>query len=260
MTAHFLHVTELAGEDASQEQVFRVANRYYWAGDYCAGKDVIEIACGSGPGLGYLAGTARSLKAGDISPEILEIARQHYGERIPLDVVDGQKMPYADNSADSILIFEALYYIADLTQFMREVKRVLRPGGSFLVSTANKDLVDFQPSPHSHRYLGVAELTEICRQHGFQPEFYGSTSTRTVNLRQRVLRPVKRLVVRLNLMPKSMAGKRLLKRFVFGDLVKMPAEVDAGSAERETPRPLPAGVPDREFKVVYCAARLIDGD
>ena len=52
-------------------------NRYYWAGEYCRDKDVVEAACGSGQGLGYLAGIARSLEAGDYSDEILSIARRH---------------------------------------------------------------------------------------------------------------------------------------------------------------------------------------
>ncbi len=52
----YVSVTEIAGDDVTQEQIDRLCNRYYWAGQYCAGKDVVETACGSGQGLGYLAG------------------------------------------------------------------------------------------------------------------------------------------------------------------------------------------------------------
>jgi ubiquinone/menaquinone biosynthesis C-methylase UbiE len=86
-TAQFTHVTELSGDEITREQLARLAARYYWAGAYCKGKDVAEVACGTGPGLGYLAAIAKSLRAGDISPEILAIARRHYGNRIALDVV-----------------------------------------------------------------------------------------------------------------------------------------------------------------------------
>ena len=66
----YLAVTELSGDEVSQEQVDRICNRYYWAGKYCAGKDVLEVACGTGQGLGYLSKLAKSLNAGDFSEEI----------------------------------------------------------------------------------------------------------------------------------------------------------------------------------------------
>lgn len=84
----YVSVTEIAGDEVTQEQVDRLCNRYYWAGRYCAGKDVVEAACGSGQGLGYLSKIARSLEAGDYSDEILSIARRYYGERIALRQFD----------------------------------------------------------------------------------------------------------------------------------------------------------------------------
>lgn len=46
-----------------------------------------------------------------------------------------------------------------------------------------------------------------------------------------MLRPVKKAVVSLGLMPKSMRGKKLLKRIVFGNLVQMLAEITANTCE-----------------------------
>ena len=51
----YISVTEIAGDDVTQEQVDRLCNRYYWAASYCQDKDVVEAACGSGQGLGYLS-------------------------------------------------------------------------------------------------------------------------------------------------------------------------------------------------------------
>ncbi len=75
MELDFLSVTELAGDEVTQEQVDRLCNRYYWAGTYCEGKDVLEAACGTGQGLGYLAKRAKSLSAGDYTADILKIAK-----------------------------------------------------------------------------------------------------------------------------------------------------------------------------------------
>ena len=56
MSGDYISVTEIAGDEVTGEQIVRLGNRYYWAGCYCAGKDVVEAACGTGQGLGYLAG------------------------------------------------------------------------------------------------------------------------------------------------------------------------------------------------------------
>src|SRR6187551_525624 len=76
----FFSVTEISGDDVTTEQVERHARRYYWAGDFCHGKDVLEVACGTGQGVGYLGSLARSMKAGDCSKLLLEIAKRHYGQ------------------------------------------------------------------------------------------------------------------------------------------------------------------------------------
>lgn len=252
----FSTVTELAGDDVSREQVERICHRYYWAGKHSAGKDVVEAACGSGQGLGYLAGKAKSLEAGDYDAKILAITRAHYGERIPLRQFDAQDMPYADNSKDVIIIFEALYYIPSAAKFAAECRRVLRPGGKVLVATANKDLYDFNPSPFTFEYHGVVEFEKLFGAHGFTVECFGYMPVGEVSLRQRVLRPVKKLAVALGLMPKTTQGKKFLKRLVFGGLVKMPAEITDGMFPYEEPRPLTPGTPDKEHKVIYCSATL----
>ncbi|RME25221.1 MAG: hypothetical protein D6800_07850 [Candidatus Zixiibacteriota bacterium] len=91
-------------------------------------------------------------------------------------------------------------------------------------------------------------------RHGFDTEFFATTPIESLSVRQRVLRPVKRIVTKLGLMPKSMAGKKLLKRLVFGRLVPMPAEVVPGMMEAPDPEPIPADVPCADYKVILCRA------
>jgi ubiquinone/menaquinone biosynthesis C-methylase UbiE len=123
----FKDVTEMTGEEISGEQLQRMCNRYYWAGDYARDRDVIEVACGAGAGLGYLASLARSVQGCDIAEEVLEPARRHYGTRIRIDTADAAKLPYADASADVVILFEAIYYLPSADAFIEEVRRVLRP-------------------------------------------------------------------------------------------------------------------------------------
>ena len=254
--ADFLDVTELAGTPISGEQLNRLVHRYAWAAQYCRGKDVAELACGTGPGLGLLDSVAATLEAGDFSGPMLERVRAHYGDRIPLARFDALAMPYAPASKDVLIIFEAIYYVADMDRFVADCGRVLRPGGKVLVATANKDLSDFNPSPHSHRYLGVVELKQEFEAQGFSVQCFGYVDTESVSMRQRVLRPIKRLVVGLGLMPRTMRGKRLLKRLVFGRPVAMPAEIDATAIDDLPPTELSCDRPDRRHKVIYAVATL----
>lgn len=253
----FTDVTEMAGDEISFEQLVRLANRYYWAGDFAKGKDVLEVACGTGPGLGYLSKLSNTLVAGDYSHAMVSQVKKHYGNRIRVEQFDAQNLPFQDGSLDVIIIFEALYYIPSADAFVAECKRVLRPGGVVLVSNANKDLYDFNPSPHSFVYHGVTELTDLFSSAGFETRFWGSTPIAEIGVKQKILRPIKKLVVASGLMPKSMAGKKLLKRLVFGNPVEMPLEIDENTAERETPMALDSGVANDRFKVIYCAAKRL---
>lgn len=254
LTTDFLSVTEIAGTEVSKEQVGRLCHRYYWAGEYARGKDVAELACGSGQGLGYLNELAKTFEASDCSEAVLGIARARYQGRVTLKCFDAQEIPYADSSKDLLILFEALYYIPDADRFVRECRRVLRPGGKVLIATANPGLFDFNPSPHSYRYFGVCDLQALFGQHGFSTQCFGYMPVRESSLRQRILRPVKKFAVTLRLMPRTMRGKRILKRLVFGKMVTMPHEVKPGLASYTPPTPLDMSHPDRVHKVIYCVA------
>lgn len=248
-------VTELAGDQVTREQVERLAQRYYWAGEYCRGKEVLEVACGAGQGLGYLASLAKHLCAGDITPTLVAQASNYYGRRVDIREMDAQQLPFPDSSFDVVILFEAIYYLASAERFVDECCRVLRLGGHVLIATANKDLYDFNPSPFSNRYFGVVELNDLFSARGFSCEFFGGTLINAVSLRQKMLRPVKKAAVRFKLMPHTMAGKKFLKRLVFGKLVSMPAEITSNTAMPVPYDSIPVNKPDKKHKVILLAAR-----
>ncbi len=252
----YTDVTELGGDAVSREQVERICHRYYWAGGYCHGKDVLEVGCGTGQGLGYIAGLATSLVAGDYSDTMLEIARRHYGSRIVLQRFDAQDMPFNDRSFDVVILFEAIYYLPSARRFVEECKRVLRPGGKVLVTAANQDLYDYNPSPHSHGSFGATELSELFSARGLSVECFGCTPVDRVSLRQRLLRPAKKFAVALGLIPNTMRAKKILKRVVFGKLVAMPHEVTESMARPVRPTRIPGDRPDTKHKVIFCAATV----
>jgi SAM-dependent methyltransferase len=253
MTAQFLDVTEIEGQQASGEQVARMCHRYHWAAKQCRNLDILEVACGAGPGLRILQRAAKSLHAGDYSPEVLSRASGRFGD-VSLSAFSAESLPFADRSFDRILLFEALYYV-ETDDFFAEARRVLRPGGALLLVTANKDLYDFTPSPHAKRYLGAAELARELANHGFEVTLAGYLDVSDAGLRQRVLRPLKALATRLGMMPKTMHGKERLKKLFFGSLTAMPADISEMEFDYIPPTPL-GPVADRRHKVIYCRADL----
>jgi SAM-dependent methyltransferase len=251
----FISVTERGGETVSQAQLDRFYQRYIWAGNFSQGVDVLELACGTGPGLGYLQRVSRRLVASDISEQVLAVTRAHYGDRVDLRQLDACKTGLEVSSFDVVILFEAIYYLPDVDAFFAEVARLLRPGGHLLLAMANKDLFDFNPSPFSKRYLNPPELEKLLNEYGFDTSFFGGSPVPSVGFKTRLFRAAKRFAVRHKLIPGSMNGKRLIKRFVFGQLVSMPLELDPSVVAYMAPQPIPADQPDTHHQVLYCIAR-----
>ena len=252
----FIEVTETSNSFVSKEQIQRMENRYSWASSLSKSKDVIEIACGTGQGLGLIQNSARSVKACDISKEMINTAKETYSkESIEFQVSDAQALPYDNNSADIIILFEAIYYLENIFQFMHEVKRVLRPNGELLISTANCDLYDFNPSPFSIQYYGSKDLYDLLSTNKFCVELFGDCSLRNTSLKQKLFRFIKYFSVKMNLMPKTMTGKKILKKLVFGELIEMPNKlISTDNVSNDFNSILPESNVD--YKVILARAKL----
>jgi ubiquinone/menaquinone biosynthesis C-methylase UbiE len=97
---------------------------------------ILDIGCGNGLYLGVLRarGHQGPILAGDLSVGMLRSARPAAGDR-PLLVSDVQAIPFAADSFDVTLAMHMLYHVPDRTLAIRELRRVLRPGGVALVVT-----------------------------------------------------------------------------------------------------------------------------
>ena len=97
--------------------------------------DVLEIGVGTGRNLEHYPPDVR-LTGIDFSPPMLEIARQRaktLGRQFDLRVGDAQALDFPDESFDTVVCTLALCSIPDDRKAVSEAKRVLRPGGRFLV-------------------------------------------------------------------------------------------------------------------------------
>ncbi len=227
MTVDYSTITELPGSQVLPVQVDRAYSRYAFAASFCVGKDVLEVACGGGQGLSLLGENANSVVGGDCDANNLRYAEDTYKKNKNVKVVylDAQNMPFEDNSFDVIVIYEAIYYLSDLEKFLSDCRRILKPGGTLIICTANNCWPDFNPSPFSHKYHSVLELNQLLSKHGFSSEFFGAFPDQPNSFLSKIKSQVKRVAVKLHLMPRTMKGKVMLKRLFYGSLVRLPKEL-----------------------------------
>jgi ubiquinone/menaquinone biosynthesis C-methylase UbiE len=251
--ADYTTVTEVPGGRASKEQIKRMYQRYRFASDFCQGKDVLEVACGSGQGLGLLVKKAKRVVGGDIDENNLQFARDYYKDRqgVELKVIDAQDMPFDDKSFDVVILYEAIYYLKSPESFVREASRILRDSGVIIICTANKDWVDFNPSPYSHKYFSVPEFKKLLGDEFRQVNFYGGFKVEPNGLSDDITSFIKQMAVKFHLMPKTMKGKEFFKRLFFGKLCPLPAEITEGLEEYAEPEPIGDDRSNGSYKVIY---------
>jgi ubiquinone/menaquinone biosynthesis C-methylase UbiE len=255
----FSLVTETPEAKITVEQLERMYSRYYFALDYCKEKDVLEIACGAGQGLGLLAKKARKVVGSDISQQNLGYAKSKYSgvRNIEFRQFDAHNLPFEDKAFDTVIIYEAIYYLKDPDKFIKEAIRVLRKGGSLIICSVNKDWADFNPSPYSFVYFSVPELVSILKKHGFSKiDIFGNFLVKTDSAKDKLVSFIKRTAVNLHIMPKTMKGKELLKRLFIGKLISMPGEIREGQVEYVSPVRIANDVSSSDYKVIFAVGRI----
>lgn len=102
-----------------------------------AGARIPEIGCGRGAGAQILLRELRprELHATDLDWEMLRRAEGYLAPearaRITLTVADALRLPHRDRAFDAVFGFGVLHHIPDWREALREVARVLRPGGVY---------------------------------------------------------------------------------------------------------------------------------
>jgi ubiquinone/menaquinone biosynthesis C-methylase UbiE len=99
------------------------------------GKDVLEVSCGHGGGASYLTRTLHPASYTGLDYNADGIAYCRKKHKLPdLQFVhgDAENLPFPDESFDAVLNVEASHAYPQLSRFLAEVARVLRPGGHFL--------------------------------------------------------------------------------------------------------------------------------
>ena len=101
------------------------------------GMAVLELGCGVGYFTKFLAETKATITANDISPDLLDVAREQVkAENVTFKVENAYDLSYDDNSYDTVVGSSVLHHL-EVDDALRECYRVLKPGGSIYFTEPN---------------------------------------------------------------------------------------------------------------------------
>jgi ubiquinone/menaquinone biosynthesis C-methylase UbiE len=99
--------------------------------------EILEIGSGTGALLNRLRTQGHRIQGVDVNGRLIDEGRAWFPD-LPVQQVAGTALPFPDQSFDIVMSFDVLEHIPDTDAHLREVRRVLRPGGSYLLQTPNK--------------------------------------------------------------------------------------------------------------------------
>lgn len=129
---------------------------------------VLDVACGAGFGARMMAPRCARVTGVDLDEHSIAAARAADGAGGAPNgdylVADATRMPFSAGAFDAVVSFETLEHVP-ARPFLKELRRVLVPGGLLLLSTPQSCLgnIPFTPA-HEHEF-SLAELTELVGGH-----------------------------------------------------------------------------------------------
>ena len=247
---------EMPGMKVTKEHLQVICCRYYFASKFVPGKQVLEVGCGPGLGLGCLSQRAERVIGGDYADDNLRSARQHYKGRVELTLLDAHYLPFKDNSLDVVVAMAAIIYL-QLDRFFQECHRVLRRGGTLVFCTPNKNQPDFHRSQLGKNYFSVPELSALVSPH-FDARFFGAFPTQR-KPRRLVARCQNAIIARIGkalaLMPKGIEIKEFINESILNNkTLALTAEIEDGMVEDIQLEPIRDDSPSSQYKVIYAVA------
>lgn len=98
---------------------------------------VLEIGCGKGALLNSIRQDVEAVAGIDTDPEAIALCRASF-PAINAQVASGEEIPFPSESFDIVLSFDVFEHIRDSDNHLREVRRVLKRDGHYLLQTPNK--------------------------------------------------------------------------------------------------------------------------
>jgi ubiquinone/menaquinone biosynthesis C-methylase UbiE len=130
---------------------------------------VLDVGCGTGALLDELAPLCDDLYGADVSPTALKFCAARGHKQLLLS--DAQRIPAQDASFDAITAIGLIEHLDDEAAFLREMRRLCKPGGSLVLLTSSFPFLWSQhdvANEHRRRYY-LRDLRRQLDAAGFSP-------------------------------------------------------------------------------------------
>ena len=155
-------------DEANNVTYQRCQFAYEFAKPFITGEKVLDVGCGLAYGTALMAERASTITGMDYDLQTLEDNRKRYNTISNLDFKQAiiPPLPFADQSYDVITAFQFIEHIEHRKEFLKECLRVLKPGGSLLVTTPNAKKSLARNPFHVHEYTFDEMKKEVSTMSG----------------------------------------------------------------------------------------------
>eukprot|EP01012_Entosiphon_sulcatum_P032752 TRINITY_DN41605_c0_g1_i1.p1 TRINITY_DN41605_c0_g1~~TRINITY_DN41605_c0_g1_i1.p1 ORF type:complete len:222 (-),score=35.17 TRINITY_DN41605_c0_g1_i1:665-1330(-) len=136
---------------------------------------VLEIGHGNGGHIAQLLSKAENLRyyGADISETIIAEAdkiNQDFIERgiVHLNLTGGNNLPFENNQFDKVFTVNTIYFWPNPGEYLKEIRRTLKPNGAFALCFADKTFMQNLPfTPYGFTLYEVEKVKELLEDAGF---------------------------------------------------------------------------------------------
>lgn len=124
---------------------------------------VLEIGCGTGYGTAMLADRKDLQITGlDVDASVVEFANKLYqSDNCHYMAFDGSRLPFQDEEFDAVFSFQVIEHVVDDESFLKEMSRVLKPGGHAIVVTPSEAMESVPCQGMRCRNIQQADQVEL---------------------------------------------------------------------------------------------------
>jgi ubiquinone/menaquinone biosynthesis C-methylase UbiE len=146
-----IHDLEISKAPAGSRAFFQDLDQYHFEKlhhlvrlvdfDGFRGRSVLDVGCGAGIDLARFAKGGAEVTGVDVAPSAIGLAQanfQQQGLNGRLEVADGERLPFADNTFDLVYAHGVVQYTAHPQRLIDECRRVLKPGGQAIFQVYNR--------------------------------------------------------------------------------------------------------------------------
>jgi cyclopropane fatty-acyl-phospholipid synthase-like methyltransferase len=118
-----------------------------------AGQQLLDVGCGTGwPAIRLAQATGGTVLGITVSQTQIQQANEracsaHMNDQVRFQYADAMQLPFEANSFDAAWAFESIVHMPDRSQVLREIARVLRPGGRLVLT----DIIEATPMADEQR-------------------------------------------------------------------------------------------------------------